>query len=408
MLATAVDKAPRSRDVCRRFLLATLERLGTATLAELAEATGMSVSTVSALAKKLMHDGVLVENLTTKVGVGRPASALSMAPADGSVLGVDLGHSHLTVAVGSTSGDITTHTVEALEPGEAAGDTLRRIQTIATTLLHTSGVTMSELLAVAIGVPAPIDRTTGQIASNNILPGWVGFAPAEELTALLNVPVVLENDANLGALGESTAGAGRGIDDFIFVKVSTGIGAGLYLGGRIYHGGQGSAGEIGHLQVRPDGNLCRCGSRGCLETVVSLPHIIESLQPAYDSPVTFDYIRRLVSNNDAGTARVLTDLGITIGAQLAGLCTTLNPSAIVVGGRIGTLSPHVTAGIGTAIRQSTQPFAAKGLAVVQSELGSLAEVTGAVQLATITAQRLSSRSRPDHRSRTRSASSPVD
>jgi predicted NBD/HSP70 family sugar kinase len=382
-----LQDAPRSRDVGRRYLLSTVEQLGSATRLELAEATGMSLSTVSTLAKRLVADGVLSETPVPAAGVGRPSRTLTIAPVPGPVLGIDLGHSHLTVAVGNTSGHITAQETQTTDPGESSGRTLRRIAAIAATLLEPSGAAPSDLRAVAIGVPAPVDRHTGRIASNNILPGWVDFAPAQELTELLGVPVVLENDANLGALGERAAGAAVGIDDFLFVKVSSGIGAGLFLNGRIYHGGQGSAGEIGHLQVRPDGHLCRCGSRGCLETVVSLPHIIESLQPAYDQQVTLDYIRQLLADDDAGTARVLTDLGATIGHQLAGLCTALNPSAIVVGGTIGTLSPHVAQGITSAVGRSTQPFAARQLTVVPSQLGDQAEIVGAIGLAATAARR---------------------
>src|SRR6202008_4320211 len=146
--------------------------------------------------------------------------------------------------------------------------------------------------------------------------GWAGLHAARELGRRLGVPVTVDNDANLGALAEASLGAGRGMGEVVYVKVSSGIGAGLVLGGRLHHGATGIAGEIGHVQVRADGAVCRCGNRGCLETVASGPALLSVLRPAHDEELTVAGMLELAIAGDLGTLRVLNDAGRAIGHAL--------------------------------------------------------------------------------------------
>src|SRR6202008_1802562 len=147
--------------------------------------------------------------------------------------------------------------------------------------------------------------------------GWAGLHAARELGRRLGVPVTVDNDANLGALAEASLGAGRGMGEVVYVKVSSGIGAGLVLGGRLHHGATGIAGEIGHVQVREDGAVCRCGNRGCLETVAATPALLESLRPAYGDELTAGGMLELAVDGNLGAQRVIKDAGWAIGRAVA-------------------------------------------------------------------------------------------
>jgi predicted NBD/HSP70 family sugar kinase len=195
------------------------------------------------------------------------------------------------------------------------------------------------------------------------------------------LPVVLDNDANLGALGELSYGAGTGMQNLVYVKASTGIGTGLILDGRLYRGDTGKAGELGHVQVFTDGAICRCGSRGCLETRVSIPHILAILQPVHRQPLTIEDVIRLASAGDVSVRRVVTDAGRVIGRALADLCNVLNPGAVIVGGELSAAGESLTQGIREAIDRHTQPVIGEAVSVRTGALQGRAEVLGAIALA---------------------------
>src|SRR5690349_12191749 len=205
-----------------------------------------------------------------------------------------------------------------------------------------------------MGLPGPIDRRTGTVGSSVIVQGWAGLNAAEELTRRIDFHVSVDNDANLGALAEVTLGAGRGLQDVIYVKVSSGIGAGLVLGGRLHHGATGIAGEIGHVQVRQDGAVCRCGNRGCLETVASAGALLESLHPTHGSDLTVRAMLELARSGNPGAQRVIKDAGWAIGRAIADLSNSLNPEAIVVGGDLSAAGAPLLDGIRESVDRYAQ------------------------------------------------------
>jgi predicted NBD/HSP70 family sugar kinase len=248
-------------------------------------------------------------------------------------------------------------------------------------LVEGLGARRTLVAGAALGLPAPVDLRTGAVGSGNILPGWVDRRPAAELAELLGLPVAVDNDANLGALAEATYGAARGMSDVVYVKVSTGIGAGLVLGGELFRGSTGLAGEIGHVPVDPDGAVCRCGNRGCLETVVSVTHVLRLLQPAHREPLDVARVVELVEAGDVGAARVLRDAGATIGRVLADLCNGLNPEALVLGGELSQVGEALLGGVRESIGRSAQPGIVRALRVLAGTLGPRAQLLGAVALA---------------------------
>ena len=195
---------------------------------------------------------------------------------------MDVGHRHLRVAIADRSGQVLVEDQASLDVDGHGERTLRRAAAMVTSLLDRSG--LERLHGLGMCVPAPIDRRSAKITSG-ILPGWRDLVPAAVLEGLLGVPATVDNDANLGALAELHHGAARGVSDLVYLKVASGLGAGIVLGGRLHRGATGIAGEIGHVQIREDGHVCRCGNRGCLETEVAMPQLLALLEPAYDEPL---------------------------------------------------------------------------------------------------------------------------
>ena len=181
-------------------------------------------------------------------------------------------------------------------------------------------------------------------------------------------------------MAEHQHGAGRGAADLLYVKLASGVGAGLVLGGRLHRGVAGMAGEVGHVLAREDGTVCRCGSRGCLETEVSTQRLLDLLRPVYSGELDLAGLLDLDARGETAVRRVLTDAGHTVGRVLAGLCTTLNPSMIVVGGSLGT-SPTLVKAIRDGVDRYAHPEAAASVAVVPGHFGGRAEIMGSLALA---------------------------
>ncbi|GAA4367414.1 ROK family transcriptional regulator [Nocardioides caricicola] len=373
----------RLRENNRRAITTLLASEGPMSRADLARATGLSRTTVSSLVSELIAHDHVVETADRgrphKGGSGRPPLLVTLSTPGGGVAGVDIGHRHVRVAVADRSGAVLAEDTAAVDVDEDGGAALDRAARMVRQSLRVAGLARANLHAVGMCVPAPLDRRSASIRTG-ILPGWRQLSPAEELHRRLDVPVFADNDANLGALAELTRGVARGVADVVYVKVASGLGAGIVLGGRLHRGATGIAGELGHVQIGEDGQVCRCGNRGCLETLVAAPRLVELLQPAYDEELSVERILELDGDDDAGVRRVLSDAGRVIGRALADLCNSLNPELVVVGGSLGR-SASLGDGIRSSVGRYAQPDTAAALRVVSGELGDRAEVVGAVSLA---------------------------
>ncbi|MFC5804770.1 ROK family transcriptional regulator [Streptomyces formicae] len=352
---------------------------GSLTQAEIARSTGLSAATVSNIVREL-KDGGTVEVTPTSAG-GRRARSVSLSGDAGIVIGVDFGHTHLRVAIGNLAHQVLAEESEPLDVDASAAEGFGRAEQLVKRLIETTGIGHDKVIGVGLGVPGPIDLESGTLGSTAILPGWSGINPADELSRRLGVPVYVDNDANLGALGELVWGSGRGVRDLAYIKVAGGVGAGLVIQGQIYRGPGGTAGEIGHITLDESGPVCRCGNRGCLETFAAAPYVLPLLRPSHGPDLTMERVVQLAREGDPGCRRVVADVGRHIGSGVANLCNLLNPSRVVLGGNLAEAGELVLAPIRDSVSRYAIPSAARRLSVLPGALGGRAEVLGALALA---------------------------
>ncbi|MFI1188458.1 ROK family protein [Streptomyces californicus] len=351
---------------------------GSLTQAEIARSTGLSAATVSNIVRELKEGGT-VEVTPTSAG-GRRARSVSLSGDAGIVIGVDFGHTHLRVAVGNLAHQVLAEESEPLDVDASSAEGFDRAEVLVKRLIEATGIGPDKVIGIGLGVPGPIDVESGTLGSTSILPGWTGINPSEELSGRLGVPVYVDNDANLGALGELVWGSGRGVKDLAYIKVASGVGAGLVIDGTIYRGPGGTAGEIGHITLDESGPVCRCGNRGCLETFAAARYVLPLLQPSHGPGLTMERVVQLAREGDPGCRRVIADVGRHIGSGVANLCNLLNPSRVVLGGSLAEAGELVLGPIRDSVSRYAIPSAARQLSVLPGALGGRAEVLGALAL----------------------------
>ena len=363
------------RELNRVRVVDELRRRGNASRGEIADATGLSRTTVTTLVADLQDRGLVIETgAPDGRGRGRPPVRLRLDPSAGAAIGIDFGHAHVHVAVADLSATVLGDRRVELDVDGAPAKALDVAAALGHELVARAGLDPRRVVGAGMGLPGPLGAST-------ILRGWAELDPAKELTRRLGVTAIVGNDANLGALAELSLGAGRGMQDLVYLKLASGIGAGLVLGGRLHHGATGIAGEIGHVQVKQDGAVCRCGNRGCLETVASAQALLESLKPAYGGELTMRGMLELAADSNHGAQRVIKDAGRAIGRAVADLCNSLNPEAIVVGGGLAASGAPLLEGIRESVDRYAQPGTADAVRLLPGELGERAEVLGALALA---------------------------
>lgn len=374
-----VPTLPTPREKTRAELLRLIRATGGATRADLTRLSGMSRSAVNATVASLLAEECITETDAEPkgpgTGSGRPGTRL--VANGGPVAGIDFGHNHVHVAVATASGEMLGDRRVEVDVDLAADGAMDA----AADLLHQLRVELGTggLEAVVAGIPGPVDWRSGLVQSPTILSGWVGRSPAAELERRIGLPVHVENDAALGALGELYAGAGRSHRDFLYIKASHGIGASLVLDGALFRGGTGLAGEIGHTNLAGRSELCRCGSRGCLEAVVSISSVREQIGHTHPGMAAEEVA--LDDAADPVTCRILEDSGRTLGRVVSDLCNLVNPTAVIIGGELGGSNACFAGGVEDAVRRFTLAASADALVVRRAELGTLAELRGALEMA---------------------------
>lgn len=382
-----VQEAPRSgpgsprslRQANRKRVLAALADGEVLSQADLARATGLAASTISALVRELADAG---DVLFERRGAGRSSQLIRLSTPPGLVVGLDHGRRHLAAAVAGMDGEILTDARMRISDELAATESMVELSALLDRVLAAAGRSRAEVHRGALALPAPVDISSGRLGSTEILPRWGGIEPAALAQDVLGFPVSVHNDTNVGAVGEARLGAGRGVSHFAYIWVSEGLGAGLILNDTLYAGISGIAGELGHtLQRAETGALCRCGNRGCLETVVSTPAVLALLEPQLGRLVSFDEVLERIASGDPLCRRVLAQTGRHIGVAVTNLVNLINPQRVIVGGELSSAGEVLLEPIRQMVSQYAIPSAAERVEIVLSELGKRSEVLGAAKVA---------------------------
>jgi predicted NBD/HSP70 family sugar kinase len=376
------EKLAALRDRSRTRVLTALRKHGVLTQGEVARESGLSRVTASELLAELKASGLVVErgSLSPPTQPGRPPVLLALGEGAGHVLGVDFGHSHVRVAVATLARSIVAERERSFPVDEDAAAALGAAADMVDEALEAAGVDRSGVIVAGVGVPGPLNRPEDTIAAPGIMRGWHDRRISEEIGARLGLPVEVENDANLGALAEHLEGAGRGYANLIYVKASTGVGAGLVVDGRLRRGAIGSAGAIGHTSVDADGPACCCGQRGCLEAFVGGPAILEALRRVHGDRLALADVVALARSGDTPSRRLLNDAGHRIGVVLARSCNLLDPERVIVGGALGAAGDLLLDPIRDEIRRWALPDIARSVTVAAADLGERAELVGALAM----------------------------
>jgi predicted NBD/HSP70 family sugar kinase len=357
---------------------------GPRTRAELVGLTGLSRPTVTAGLADLTAAGLVSERIATtnRPAGGRPASVVHLTRGAGLAVGVDAGRRHVRVAVADLGHNVLPERAAALS--RDADDHPTEVLDIAVDLigatLADADAARSDVVGVGFGIPAPMTRH-GRIGSPVLLPAWADLSPGDELASRLDLPVRVDNDANLGALAEHRWGAGQGCADLVYLKVATGIGAGIVLDGRLHRGAAGTAGELGHVTLDARGPVCRCGNRGCVELVAGGRALLENARLTRPDLADLADLIRLATEGDPGCRRLLIDAGTQLGFALGGLVNLLSPGRVVLGGELRDAADLLRDPLLRGISDTAMAAPVSAVEVVPAQLGQRAIALGGVALA---------------------------
>lgn len=383
----AVDPA-RARPLADSVLrLIWQER--TISRAEIARRADLSRSTVSEIVGSLLPTGLVTEGGPGESLGGRRPIMLRFEDHAACILGVEMGASHVAVALTNLRGrvlhwELRDHPVRTDPEG-----TRKLIAKLCEVCLAAERRVATGLVGVGVAVPSPVDPRHPFALSDVVLPVWKGRSGLESLRERFGVPVWVDNDANLGALAEYWWGAGRGVSDFAYVKIGTGVGSGHVIGGELYRGSTGFAGEIGHLSIDPNGEPCICGLRGCLATLVGSPALVKrarTLLPEYPGSmlegveVTITAIEAAALAADPLALRVTREAAEFLGIAVAGMLNLMNPAVVIVGGGITGLGDRFLEPLRETVRMRTRVSSVAGATIAMSELGPQSVAVGAASL----------------------------
>ncbi len=361
--------------------LLTLIRSGRArTRGELGEVTGLARSTIAQRVDALINAGLVVEVGGAPSTGGRPASLLGFNGDVGLVLAADLGATHSRVAVCNLHAEILSEVVADIDIDLGPAHVLGWLEETFGKLLADIGRPVSEIRGVGIGVPGPVDFSHGMAVNPPIMAGWHLYRIADRFEQRYGVPVLVDNDVNIMALGEYWS-MDASIDDFILVKVGTGIGSGLIMGGHLHRGANGAAGDIGHVRATSDEVVCRCGNTGCLEAVAGGAALAARLRDmGHDASGSREVVQLLRAGNKDAT-RVVREAGRLIGQVLASTVNLLNPALIMIGGDMAMADQPLLAGVREVVYQRSTTLSTTDLQITTATLGDQAGVVGAAALA---------------------------
>lgn len=357
---------------------------------ELARQLNLTRAAVSAIINDLQRLGI-VDEIEGGHPSGRKPIVLEICPDRGYVVGIDLGATHVTLLLANFAAHVINDIEKPANIEEGPKIVLDKINGYLEELLSGAGLTMKDVKAICLGVPGPVVLYEGMVSEPPIMPGWDKFPITTYVQSLWDMPVIIGNDAELGAVGEWAYGAGRGEKNLAFIKVGRGIGAGLLLEGQLYHGTNGSAGEIGHITIDENGPVCSCGNRGCLEAMAGGKALanqaremvrkgqrteLASIQPV-EKIQAMDVIEAACSG-DLLSQQILSDAGGHLGTAIAGLVNLFNPSMVIIGGGVSQIGDLLLEPIRRTVQKRSLKMASRKLRISTALLGRRSSAMGAV------------------------------
>jgi len=367
----------------RTSVLDLLGSDGPQSRADLARKLGVSRSTMSLVTTALMAEALVQELDTDDDGAktaGRPGTRLVLSEPKGYYVGIDFGRIFIKAAISDGNYRIIEQVSGDFDidmPAEAALDlAAAKVEGI----VLSSGIDRAQIRAVGIGVPGPVDAASGELHAGSILARWVGTDVTGGLSRRLGLPVYMDNDANLGMLAESTYGAAKQAKVALYVLLSVGVGLGIAINGKVFRGASGIAGELGHVVIDEHGDVCRCGSRGCLEAKISVNALARALSASHGD-ITSDEMLRLAVKGDIGANRMIADAGALVGRSVGALCSYFNPEVVIVGGELMRAGDSLLTPLKDAMRRFSIARATENVRVVPAALGEQAELVGTLLFA---------------------------
>lgn len=357
---------------------------------DLADQMGLTRAAVTLIVNDLIENGVILEAESRAIPNGRPPVVLEINPKRGLVAAVDMGATHVNIALADFSAKIIGEIYFPLDIKQGPQVCLNEVNRLLRELVSRFEINISQVMAVGVGVPGPVITDEGIVVSPPIMPGWDGYPIRAALEKEWGCPVSLNNDAELGALGEWGYGAGRGEKNLAFIKVGSGIGAGLIINQQIYGGTTGSAGEIGHLTIDENGPLCSCGNHGCMEAfagghaiALQAKKLVESGKRTLLSSVpleelTAQEVAKAARLGDLHSQEIIMRAGTFIGIAIAGLVNLFNPGAVIIGGGVAQAGDLLTTPIRQAVRERSLRASEQGVHITTAMLGRRSSLVGAI------------------------------
>lgn len=378
-------------------LIRLLRLRGPLSRTDLADITGYSRAKITAVVARLLDDHILAEGQAGQSSGGRRPKLLHFDSTTGYVTGVDIGATSLDVVLADFTGNMLDRVSAPADVRDGPTIVLNTVKQAIGELLERADIPQDQLYCIGIGVPGPVEFASGLLIAPPIMPGWEAFPTPDYLQQTFqNANVVVDNDVNIMALGELRAGDGPEDENFIFVKVGTGIGSGIVSQGQVYRGSSGCAGDIGHICADPRGPVCHCGNIGCLEAMAAGPAIarlavaaaesgqspiLAQMLLAQDGHLTAELVGLAAAQGDRQSLQIIQNTGRMIGDVLAALVNFYNPNRIIIGGGVSNIGFQFLTAIRRAVLNRSLPLSTRHLVIEYASLGADAGVTGALALA---------------------------
>jgi glucokinase-like ROK family protein len=375
-------------------VLEIVRKSGAVSRADLAEIIGYSRASMTSLINNLTEQGILTEVGDGLSSGGRKPRMLHFNRQYGYVVGIDMGATSLDIALADFGAYIIERHSQPINLREHPDVILAHVRQIILEMLLKRQISPEKVFGIGMGVPGPVEFSTGLLIAPPLMPGWDSYPIRSVLRETFpNARVAVDNDVNVMAIGEKRAGLGNREDNFFVVKIGTGIGCGIMVDGHLYRGSSGCAGDIGHICVDRNGPVCHCGNIGCLEAMAAGPAIaLRGLEAAkrgqseilanilaHNGKITTEDVGSAVADRTAN--EIIADSGRLIGEALASLVNFFNPGLIVIGGGVSNIGDRLLASIRRTVLMRSLPLSTRHLKIDISEMGSDMGVTGAIALA---------------------------